>query len=163
MKCEKSAVYYRPYSGEHLCKRHFMESIEQKVVHTISKHKMLQETDKIGVGLSGGKDSTFTLRVLRDNYDMRVLALTFDNGFVADQARTIRIPVHMIETINKIIRVSRELVQELGITLALSEGLLYDAECAFCPCVWSPAPGPAGNLGTFSTASCPADWLEPDR
>ena len=33
---------------------------------------------------------------------------------VADQARTIRIPVHMIETINKIIRVSRELVQELG-------------------------------------------------
>ena len=33
---------------------------------------------------------------------------------IADQARTIRIPVHMIETINKIIRVSRELVQELG-------------------------------------------------
>ncbi len=33
---------------------------------------------------------------------------------IADQARTIRIPVHMIETINKIIRVSRGLVQELG-------------------------------------------------
>ena len=33
---------------------------------------------------------------------------------IADQARTIRIPVHMIETINKIIRVSRELVQDLG-------------------------------------------------
>lgn len=33
---------------------------------------------------------------------------------IADQARTIRIPVHMIETINKLIRVERQLVQELG-------------------------------------------------
>jgi RNA polymerase primary sigma factor len=33
---------------------------------------------------------------------------------IADQARTIRIPVHMIETINKLIRTSRQLVQELG-------------------------------------------------
>mgnify|MGYP004652054805 FL=1 len=33
---------------------------------------------------------------------------------IADQARTIRIPVHMVETINKIMRVSRQLVQELG-------------------------------------------------
>ena len=34
---------------------------------------------------------------------------------IADQARTIRIPVHMVETINKLIRVSRQLLQELGI------------------------------------------------
>jgi len=33
---------------------------------------------------------------------------------IADQARTIRIPVHMVETINKLIRVTRQLVQELG-------------------------------------------------
>ena len=33
---------------------------------------------------------------------------------IADQARTIRIPVHMVETINKLIRVSRQLIQELG-------------------------------------------------
>ena len=33
---------------------------------------------------------------------------------IADQARTIRIPVHMVETINKVIRVSRQLMQELG-------------------------------------------------
>src|SRR5437899_999409 len=36
------------------------------------------------------------------------------NRAIADQARTIRIPVHMIETINKLIRTSRALVQELG-------------------------------------------------
>ena len=33
---------------------------------------------------------------------------------IADQARTIRIPVHMIETINKLVRTSRAMVQELG-------------------------------------------------
>lgn len=33
---------------------------------------------------------------------------------IADQARTIRIPVHMVETINKLIRVSRQLLQEYG-------------------------------------------------
>ena len=33
---------------------------------------------------------------------------------IADQARTIRLPVHMVETINKLVRVSRQLVQELG-------------------------------------------------
>src|SRR5690606_24405462 len=33
---------------------------------------------------------------------------------IADQARTIRIPVHMVETINKLVRVSRQLLQDLG-------------------------------------------------
>ena len=40
---------------------------------------------------------------------------------IADQARTIRIPVHMIETINKLIRVQRQLVQELGREPLVSE------------------------------------------
>lgn len=35
-------------------------------------------------------------------------------GAIADQARTIRIPVHMVETINKLVRVQRQLVQQLG-------------------------------------------------
>ena len=33
---------------------------------------------------------------------------------IADQARTIRIPVHMVETINKLMRISRQLLQDLG-------------------------------------------------
>ena len=40
---------------------------------------------------------------------------------IADQARTIRIPVHMIETINKVIRTSRQLLQELGREPSLEE------------------------------------------
>ena len=33
---------------------------------------------------------------------------------IADQARTIRVPVHIVETINKMVRISRQLVQQLG-------------------------------------------------
>src|SRR5690554_5283764 len=40
---------------------------------------------------------------------------------IADQARTIRIPVHMVETINKLIRVSRQLLQELGRDATIEE------------------------------------------
>ena len=50
---------------------------------------------------------------------------------IADQARTIRIPVHMVETINKLVRVSRQLVQELGrepTTEELAKGLNMSVE-----------------------------------
>ena len=40
---------------------------------------------------------------------------------VADQARTIRIPVHMVETINKMIRIQRQLIQDLGREPSLEE------------------------------------------
>ena len=40
---------------------------------------------------------------------------------IADQARTIRIPVHMVETINRVIRVSRQMVQDLGREPSLEE------------------------------------------
>ena len=52
----------------------------------------------------GYKFSTYATRWIRQ-------AIT---RAIADQARTIRIPVHMVETINKLIRVSRQLVQRLG-------------------------------------------------
>ena len=52
----------------------------------------------------GYKFSTYATRWIRQ-------AIT---RAIADQARTIRIPVHMVETINKVIRVSRQLLQELG-------------------------------------------------
>ena len=40
---------------------------------------------------------------------------------IADQARTIRIPVHMVETINKLIRVQRQLLQDLVVILHLKK------------------------------------------
>ena len=58
----------------------------------------------VGRGMKGFKFSTYATWWIRQ-------AIT---RAIADQARTIRIPVHMVETINKLIRVSRQLLQELG-------------------------------------------------
>ena len=44
---------------------------------------------------------------------------------IADQARTIRIPVHMIETINKLNRVSRQMMQDMGRELILTGDLSF--------------------------------------
>ena len=51
---------------------------------------------------------------------------------IADQARTIRIPVHMVETINKLIRVSRQLLQELGREPTPEEIARNEDECGPC-------------------------------
>ncbi len=50
----------------------------------------------------------------RKGYKFSTYATWCIRQAIADQARTIRIPVHMVETINKLIRVSRQLLQELG-------------------------------------------------
>ena len=48
-------------------------------------------------------------------FDLRnVVDSTSNHCSIADQARTIRIPVHMIETINKLNRISRQMLQEMG-------------------------------------------------
>ena len=59
------------------------------------------------------EEAGITIDVVEDGKTFEENALIKARA-IADQARTIRIPVHMVETINKLIRVSRQLLQELG-------------------------------------------------
>ena len=80
----REAVYFRPYSGERLCKKCFIESIEEKTRATISKYEMFEFDDRIAVGVSGGKDSTSLLYVLekieREFPKSTLVAVTVDEG-----------------------------------------------------------------------------------
>src|SRR3989441_1250787 len=86
----------------------------EKMRHTVERLQSLDLIQEGNIGLMkavdkfewrrGYKFSTYATWWIRQ-------AIT---RAIADQARTIRIPVHMIETINKLIRTSRQLVQELG-------------------------------------------------
>lgn len=86
-KCQKEeSLYYRAYSGEYLCKKCFLRSIESKVAKTISKYSMIEYGDKVAVGVSGGKDSLSLLYILKMLFDQHpnngneLVAITIDEG-----------------------------------------------------------------------------------
>ena len=86
-KCHNDpSVYFRAYSGEHLCKKCFVHSIEEKVARTMSKHSMIKYGERVAVGVSGGKDSLSLLYVLKkmfDDHDRKpedLIAVTIDEG-----------------------------------------------------------------------------------
>jgi len=82
-KCGGSGVYERRYSGEVLCANCFKASIVEKTRRTISRYGMVKFGGRLGVAVSGGKDSLSLLKVLDGlNQDSRfqLVALTVDEG-----------------------------------------------------------------------------------
>jgi cytoplasmic tRNA 2-thiolation protein 1 len=86
-KCQKAeSIYHRVYSGEYLCKKCFIRSIEDKTAKTISKYSMIGYGNKVAVGVSGGKDSLSLLYVLKmlfeqhQNKGHELIAVTIDEG-----------------------------------------------------------------------------------
>jgi uncharacterized protein (TIGR00269 family) len=83
--CEsRSAFFFRPYSGETLCQKCFISSIEKKVRTTIAKYGMFSFDDRVAVAVSGGKDSISLLHVLakmeRTHPNASLVAVTVDEG-----------------------------------------------------------------------------------
>jgi cytoplasmic tRNA 2-thiolation protein 1 len=86
-KCQKAeSLYYRAHSGEYLCKKCFLRSIESKAAKTISKYSMIEYGNKVAVAVSGGKDSLSLLYVLNMLFDQHpnngneLVAVTIDEG-----------------------------------------------------------------------------------
>jgi cytoplasmic tRNA 2-thiolation protein 1 len=83
-KCKKNnAIYLRQYSGELLCKRCFIKSVEYKARRTISKFSMIKHGDRVAVAVSGGKDSLALLNILKNIFsgvNSELVAITVDEG-----------------------------------------------------------------------------------
>ncbi|MGQ9641440.1 MAG: TIGR00269 family protein [Candidatus Bathycorpusculaceae bacterium] len=83
--CKRNeAFFFRRYSGEKLCKKCLIKSIEEKVIATIAKYQMFKFDDRIAVAVSGGKDSVSLLHVLakieREYPKASLVAVTVDEG-----------------------------------------------------------------------------------
>jgi len=91
----KEAFFFRPYSGEKLCRKCFTKSIEEKARATIARYQMLEFDDRIAVAVSGGKDSTSLLHILakiEHNYPKASLvAVTVDEGIRRYRDEALRI------------------------------------------------------------------------
>ncbi len=81
--CDNAVAYSRKYAGENLCSSCFSKSIIRKTAKTISKYKMIQPGEMVGVAVSGGKDSLSLLHVLKQislNHNFTLRAITIDEG-----------------------------------------------------------------------------------
>lgn len=95
-KCEStSPIFFRPYSGERLCRECFTNSIESQVRGTISKYRMLKPNDTIAIAVSGGKDSVSLLHILnrieKNFLRARTIAITIDEGISGYRAEAVKI------------------------------------------------------------------------
>lgn len=83
-KCSAEPVILVRYSGARLCKRHFCEFVEKRVKHELRRQMDISGSERLAVGVSGGKDSTVTMFLLKsilgDRRDLELCAVTVDEG-----------------------------------------------------------------------------------
>ncbi len=97
-KCGRPAVIYIRYSGQYLCKRHFLEFVERRFKAELRRQIDLRKVSRIGVGVSGGKDSMTLLHlmneVLSSRKDVEVVAILVDEGIKGyrDEAMKVALP-----------------------------------------------------------------------
>ncbi len=92
--CEKPVVYERKYEGTAFCKQHFLKNIEDKIRKMVGKYKYIRHGDRVGVALSGGKDSSVLLYVLNKlfgKYEIKFIAITIDEGIAGYRNESIEI------------------------------------------------------------------------
>ncbi len=78
--CSKKAIYYAKYNQNFYCKRHFEDFIKEKVLKTIQRFKLARKGEKIGISLSGGKDSTTCLLILKEIGRYKIKGLNLEEG-----------------------------------------------------------------------------------
>ena len=135
-KCNNPAIIYQKYSGLHLCEAHFVEDVERKVKKEIRKQLMVERGDKIAVALSGGKDSSALLYMLKKIFyprnDLEFIAIAVDEGINGFRSKTLR----NAENIAKKLKIELFIFsfeQEFGFTLdeIVARGF-EQAPCTFC-------------------------------
>ncbi len=119
-KCKKPAITYIRYNGTHLCHDHFIQYFEKRVKKDIKKQGKTQSNIKIGIAVSGGKDSITVLHIMNNIFSKRanvkLHAITVDEGIKGYRDKSI-LPA---EKICKKLGITHHIVSfkdEIGITM----------------------------------------------
>ena len=86
-RCPADAITWIRYSGDHLCRDHFVEFVERRVKREVRDQVALRGGERIAIGMSGGKDSSVTTvllrRILSNRRDVELVGLTVDEGIAS--------------------------------------------------------------------------------
>jgi uncharacterized protein (TIGR00269 family) len=97
--CGRAAVLLDRVRDRHLCGDHLLQDVEDRVRRTIGDYRLIRPGDRIAVALSGGKDSTALLHLLRrivpDGGDITLSAVTVDEGIAGYRDATMRLAREM--------------------------------------------------------------------
>lgn len=135
-KCNREAVVFQKYSGQHLCGVHEIADVERKIKHRMRKEKMVVPGDHIGVAMSGGKDSAVILSILVETFskrrDIKFTAITIDEGIEGYRNESIPCAKELCDMLGvEHIVVSFE--KEIGCTLdEMLKRERKEASCTYC-------------------------------
>ncbi|HOD89871.1 MAG TPA: tRNA lysidine(34) synthetase TilS [archaeon] len=93
-KCQKPAIIYLAYGKHNYCKEHFNEFFEKRLKKTIRTYKLIRPNEKIGIAVSGGKDSMVLLYLLNKFYkntNVKISVIFIDEGIkrYSDKAKKV--------------------------------------------------------------------------
>ncbi|MEA1925592.1 MAG: TIGR00269 family protein [Candidatus Altiarchaeota archaeon] len=100
-RCERDSVTQLSYLGESLCSRCFSRLVEKRVRKTVRLNKLLAREDRIGVALSGGKDSACALHIMKKLVDpvpsSELVAYSIDEGIEGFRDKSIKAASELCE------------------------------------------------------------------
>ncbi|MBI5872229.1 TIGR00269 family protein [archaeon] len=132
--CKTNPVFAL-HSGARLCSSCFLDYFERKVKKTIKAYKMLDSTDKIGIAISGGKDSLALLHILNaialQQRSLSLHPILIDEGIKNYREHTIKDAKAYCKK-NNIPLTIASFKKEFGFTLDKLTKLLKDNPCTIC-------------------------------
>src|SRR3989344_5591949 len=135
MNCCNSKPIIELYSGEKLCKTHFIQYFEDKVLKTIRRFDLLGKEENLGVALSGGKDSLTVLHILdklsRQNPKIRISAIAIDEGIAGYRDKTLERAKEFCQKSNIKLHIF-SYKEEFGLTLDEMLKILDVKPCTIC-------------------------------
>lgn len=95
LKCNRPAVTFIRYNGTYLCDQHLIDYVERRVKKDLKKQGKIPDKTRIGIALSGGKDSTVALHLVHMIYQSRpsvsIYAVSVDEGIKGYRDESLRV------------------------------------------------------------------------
>jgi uncharacterized protein (TIGR00269 family) len=135
-KCKKPAITFIRYNGTHLCSEHFLNYFERRVKKDIKKQGKTQNDSKIGVAVSGGKDSVVALHIIYDIFSKRsnieICGITVDEGIKGYRDKSLIFAKNNCKKLG-IKHYTTSFKDEIGITMdEIAKKQDELGECSYC-------------------------------